>query len=366
METYLHVDIDSFYVSVEEIYDPELRGIPAAVYSSRRGTPIESANYLAKQYGVDSGMPVSEALKRCSLLRLIEENPERYEEASINFFQLLKEINNEMEPYGNDEAWLLYDKLEKREEIINQARKIKTTVKEKLSLPVTVGYGRNKLQAKVATNCGKPDGLFGFLDKEEYKEVMHPRPARELPGIGPKTEAILNELAVYTIGDLSKAPLYTFNPYFGRWWDTVFHLKADGIDYSSFEPWYRYKLPKSIGNTLGCYYFDEKQKRWCHFTQEQIVDGIRRLSSVVADRMEDEDLHGRTMTLSVRFVENGKKMIYKAVTSSKTRKQLFRDDKTIFLLAEELYSNIRIDKEISRVGIHMSNLVKGWTQLRLI
>jgi len=197
----MHIDLDAFFISVEQVFNPELRGKPVVVGGKpeRRGV-VAAASYEARRFGLHSGMPLSTAYRLCPQAIFIEGSFASYRETSQRFMSILADFSPYLEPVSLDEAYLDVTGFESIHGSINQmAVAIKQRVKNELGLCASIGIAGGKIVAKVASELSKPDGLLEVAEGNE-RSFLAPLPASNLPGIGKKTERILNGLGIKTIG----------------------------------------------------------------------------------------------------------------------------------------------------------------------
>ncbi|MGI5493471.1 DNA polymerase IV [Microtetraspora malaysiensis] len=215
----LHVDLDQFVAAVELLRRPELRGRPVVVGGdgdpTKRGV-VSTASYEARPYGVHSGLPLRTAARRCPDAVFLPVDREAYEAASAQVMATLREFEAVVEVVGWDEAFLgVVD-----DDPEGTARLIQRRVRESTDLDCTVGIGRNKLQAKLATGFGKPAGVFR-LTGETWFDVLGDRPTDALWGVGPKTARRLAALGIGTVSELAgtdpRALAERFGPTIGPW-----------------------------------------------------------------------------------------------------------------------------------------------------
>lgn len=214
--TVLHVDLDAFFVSMELLRRPELRGKPVAVgWSGPRGV-VSTCTYEARAFGVHSAMPSSQARRLCPALTFIEPDFPYYIAASRTFHAILADFTPTVESAGLDEAYLDVtgsERLHGAPPVI--AASIRARVLAELGITASVGVSVNKLVSKVASDAGKPDGLL-VVPAGHEAEFLAPRPIRDLPGVGPRTAESLSRLGVRTVGDLARLPAETLTARFGR------------------------------------------------------------------------------------------------------------------------------------------------------
>ena len=214
--TIMHVDLDAFFVSVEQVLNPELKGKPVVVGGRPGGRGVvAAASYEARAFGLYSSMPLVTASRLCPQAIFIEGNYTRYRDASQKFMAILADFTPFVEPAGLDEAYLDVTGFESIYGSIHQmAVAIRERVKEETGLCASVGIASSKIVAKVASDLSKPDGLLE-VGKGEERSFLAPLAANRLPGVGKKTEQKLKGLGVNTIGQIAVIPLDTLKSYFG-------------------------------------------------------------------------------------------------------------------------------------------------------
>ncbi len=197
----MHIDLDAFFVSVEQLENPELRGKPVVVGGKpdRRGV-VASASYEARDFGLHAGMPLATASRLCPQATFIEGSFAKYRDASQRFMAILANFSPYLEPVSLDEAYLDATGFESIYGSIGQmAVRIKQRIRDELGLCASVGIASCKVVAKVASELSKPDGLLEVAAGEE-RSFLAPLPITKLPGIGKKTERKLNGLGITTMG----------------------------------------------------------------------------------------------------------------------------------------------------------------------
>ena len=233
----LHVDMDSFYSQIEERENRELTGnaVVVCMFSARGGDSgaVAAANYIARDVGIKSGMPISRAKKIAPDAVFLHARREFYREVSKDVMEILRSYAEAFEQVSIDEAYLDLTKkvdgdFQKGKEI---ALMIKKEVSEKEQLTCSVGIGPNKLIAKMAANARKPDGLSVILP-EEVTGFLSPMLVKKLFRVGPKTAQSLEEMKITTIGELSKVDSSTLIKAFGNVRGTWLYEASKGIDES--------------------------------------------------------------------------------------------------------------------------------------
>ncbi|KTB47672.1 DNA polymerase IV [Dehalogenimonas alkenigignens] len=233
----MHIDLDAFFVSVEQVFDPSLRGKPVAVGGvpgKGRGV-VTAASYEARRYGIHAGMPLSQAHRLCPNCLFVPGRWERYGEASKRFMAILADFSPFLEPGGLDEAWLDVTGFESLHgSLAGMGTKIRRRIRDEIGIAASIGIAGSKIAAKVASKTAKPDGLVEVPPGGEAA-FMAPLPIGRMPGVGEKTEKVLNALGIRTLGELASIPLDSLTSRFGAYGEML-KLHAQGIDRSRVQP----------------------------------------------------------------------------------------------------------------------------------
>lgn len=232
----LHIDLDAFFVSVEQMLNPALAGKPIAVggHVDSRGV-ISTASYEAREYGLKSGTAIAKAHKLCPHAIFIQGKFSHYREASKKFMTILGDYTPDIEPMGLDEAYLDLTGFEPLYGPVKEtASRIKQRIKNEIGITASIGISGSKVVSKVAANLCKPDGLLEVMPGNE-KRFLAPLPISKLPFVGQKSEQRLKAIGIRTIGDLAKWPSQLLKQMFGVYGE-VLYLHANGIDGSLVTP----------------------------------------------------------------------------------------------------------------------------------
>lgn len=290
----LHVDLDQFLVAVELQRRPELSGLPVVV--GGRGDPTErgvaaTASYEARQYGVHSGTPLRTARTRLpdEAVFLPVDKP-TYDQASARVMGVLRSLPVHVEVLGWDEAFV-----GPRDEATGPdpealAVQIRTLVHETTGLTCSVGIGDNRLQAKLATGFGKPDGI-GRLRSGDWDQVMGPRPVDALWGIGSRTRARLEPMGVHTVAELAATSAAVLADEFGPRTGPWLRRLARGVDSSRVDPtpW----VPRGHGRELT---LQRDITDW-----QQVAEHVRALAHQVADDLRHEGRPAVRVGVKLRY-----------------------------------------------------------------
>jgi len=285
----LHVDLDQFLAAVEVLRHPELAGLPVVV--GGRGDPTErgvvsTASYEARAFGVGSGMPLRTAARKCPAAVFLPVDKPVYDVASAVVMDTLRSFDVPVEVLGWDEAFLGVD-TEDPEAFANDVR---AAVLEASRLHCSVGIGDNKLQAKIATDFGKPDGV-GRLTTDTWFEVMGERPTTALWGIGRKTAAKLADLGIDTVNDLASTEAQVLADRLGPTMGPWFRRLGRGVDSSPVDatPW----VARGHGRELT---FQQNQSDW-----EAVAAAVRELAAQVTDDIGAEGRPAARVGMKLRY-----------------------------------------------------------------
>ena len=349
--TIVHIDLDAFFVSVEQVLNPELKGKPVVVGGKpgSRGV-VAAASYEARAFGLHSAMPLATAARLCPQAIFIQGSFPRYRQASQGFMAVLADFSPFLEPLGLDEAYLDVTGFESIHGSIHQmAIAIKRRIKDELGLCASVGIASGKVVAKVASDLSKPDGLLEVAGGEE-RSFLAPLAVSKLPGIGKKTERILAGLGISTIGELSVMPLSVLKSHFGASGEGL-HRSANGIDDRKVEP---PGAAKSISRETT---FDKDTRN-----HSFLKATLRYLSERVGADLRGRGKQTRCVTMKLRYAD------FTTITRSHTLPQTTDSDQTIFDTGLKLLNRaLSLQKQPVRlIGIGVSNLVEPGRQLEML
>ena len=347
----LHVDLDAFFVSVERVLNPDLNGKPVIVGGDPDGRGVVScASYEARAYGIHAAMPLKQAARLCPQAVFIRGTFARYREASARFMAILGEFTPLLEPMGLDEAYLDLTGFEPLYGPVREtAMRIKSKVHSDLGVTASVGIATSKLVAKIASDMEKPDGLVVVAPGEE-RSFLAPLPIEKMPFAGPKTREALRPLGVKTIGGLAALPLSVLKSRLGSHGE-VLHQYARGIDDREVEP---PQEAKSISrettfaeNTLDIAF---------------IKATLRYQSERVGAELRCGGRRARCVTLKLRYSD------FETVSRSRTLKETFSDDQTIFDIGTELLDKVLAQRRrpVRLVGIGVSGMAGDGRQLSML
>jgi len=218
MRSFLHVDMDAFFVSVEELFDPSLKGKPVVVGGrpNERGV-VSAASYAARKFGVHSAMPLRTAYKLCPQAIFLEGHRDRYLESSGKVFAVLQQFSPKVEMASIDEAYLDLTGTERLHgPPLAAAERLHGAVKKATDLNCSIGAASSRLVAKIASDQAKPNGVLWIVPGEEA-EFLAPLDVRKIPGVGKVTERNLHACGIRKVGDLAALDGALLEERFGKW-----------------------------------------------------------------------------------------------------------------------------------------------------
>lgn len=346
----LHIDMDAFFISVEQRDNPTLRGKPAAVCGSLSRSVVTSATYEARPYGIRAGMSTQEAKRRCPQLILVEGNHSKYTEAAAQIFSILKEYTPLVEVASIDEAYLdITQSLLLFKSPLHIAQTIKDQIGKDEQLTCSIGVAPNKLLAKLGSRLKKPDGLV-VIRKEDIEEVMKDLPVSKLNGIGPKLAEALNSIGIFTCGQLGKFPVSVLSKRFGVIGEKL-HEMGLGLDDSPVVPFDEEEDAKSISHSVTL----EEDTSDPNILKKVLL----QLSERVSRRMRKEGFYGKRIAITVRYSD------FFTFSKQKTLSKWMNSGNEIFKLASEMFESIPHPKPIRLLGVGVSLLKKEWCQMDL-
>ncbi len=338
MQTWiLHIDMDAFFASVEQLDNPELRGKPVAVGGTSDRSVVSAASYEVRKFGVRSAMSVVKARQLCPEIILVPGRMQRYKELSRQVMGVLQEFSPTVEQASVDEAYLDGTGLERLFGPIDEVgRQIKERVKEVTGLTCSVGAAPVRFLAKISSDVNKPDGIF-IISPDEVKEFLRVLPVNRIPGVGKKLVDTLKRLGVRTCGDVLGKPREFWEQRLGKYGGAL-HDRARGIDPN--------KVVVSSGakscSAENTFHEDTADrtilKQWVLSQSERVGGDLRR-----------HGYKGRTVTLKIKYGD------FKQVTRSRSLDGRTDNTSVIFETACELLRQLELRRSVRLVGVGVSN-----------
>jgi len=339
----MHIDMDAFFAAIEQRDNPQLQGKPVIVGGIPGGRGVVSTcSYEAREYGLHSGMPITEAVRLCPHGIYLKTSGTKYTYAAIQLLEIFQSFTPIVEPVSIDEAYLDITKVVQHYDTAeNLAREIKKKILGQLNLNCSIGIAHSRIFAKLASGLEKPDGLT-IISQNTIETKVYPLPVEKLWGIGEKTAAVLHEIGIYTIGELADGKINVLKNSLGINGE---HLRkvARGEGTSSVVPINQKVKEKSIGHE---HTFGNDVKG-----DDTLFKMLMKLSQKVGRRMRKRGFGGKTVTFKLRYSD------FETHTHRETLPHLIWDDREIFeegkLLFKQMYKN---NRPIRLIGISVSKL----------
>ncbi len=352
LRTIFHIDLDAFFASVEQRDNPSLKGRPVIIGADPKGGRgrgvVSTCSYEARAFGVHSAMPISQAYRLCPSGVYLLPNMEKYEKAAADVFEIFEQFSPDMEPVSIDEAFIdMTGSCHLFGSPKEAGQKLKARVKEKTGLTASVGIAPNMMTAKIASDHGKPDGLLE-ITQEGLLDFLHPLKISKLWGVGPKTQQALENMGMFTIGDIARFPQQKLIEAFGENGRHLFAL-ANGIDER------RVEMGDDVKSVSNEETFEEDTE-----DQRLIFDTLLALSEKVSQRLRDQELKGRSLTLKVRLT-GFKTYTHAARFDERTNHadKIFKKAKVLFIDHFVSAGTVRL------IGVRGSDFDAGYVRERL-
>ncbi len=351
----IHLDLDAFFCSVEELLDPSLKGKIFAVGGSPNGRGvITSASYAARQFGIRSAMPSREALKLLPDLIFVRSGFRQYGEYSKKVMDILRDTTPIVEPVSIDEAFL--DVSDMSQPVSSIALDLQKRVMQETGLPCSLGCATNRLVAKMANDYGKKQVKSGrapqkitVIEPGKEEEFLAPLDIQALWGVGPKTAAQLRQRGITTIGRLAALSELEIKTFFGRHGESM-QRRAKGLDNTPVYP--ESGDPKSISNEIT--FHEDKDD------EEELLIILRSLSEKVGSRLRKKELAGSVVQIKIRYSD------FSTYTRQTSMGDCTNLDQDIYEKAENLFlKHWSRGRPVRLLGVGVTNLDKPHRQLSL-
>lgn len=332
----IHVDMDAFYASVEELDNPSLKGKPVAVGGNERRGVISAANYEARKFGVRSAMPGIVAARLCPDLIFVRPRFDRYQEISQQIRSIFFEYTDLVEPLALDEAFL--DVTSNKKGMLSAtlvAQEIRQRIFEQTGLTASAGISINKFTAKMASDRNKPNGQL-TVPPDEVEQFLEGLPIDLFFGVGKVTATKLKELRIRTGKDLKAKSIDFLRQHFGKQGQLYYNL-VRGIQFSSVRP-DRERKSLAVERTFG---------RDLH-SKRAILEQLEKIAKELERRIEKRGLGGKTITLKLKFSD------FKQITRSKTLELEAKTQEDFWPAIEELLENLSDLAPVRLVGLSLS------------
>ncbi|MFB0524927.1 MAG: DNA polymerase IV [Phycisphaerae bacterium] len=347
----IHVDMDAFYASVEQLDNPEYKGQRVIVGGNPKGRGVVSAaSYEARKFGVHSAMPMAQAVRLCPHAIVLPVRMERYVQVSQQIHAIFEQYTPLVESVSIDEAFLdvtgSTNLFGSGEQI---ALAIKTAIKDKLNLTASVGVAPNKFLAKLASDMKKPDG-FVVITEQNKQEILDPLPVSKIWGVGKVTEQALQSYAILTIAQLRQTTLEELRALVSNFAPMLLQL-ACGIDESEVQPT-RQAKSLSSEQTFATDVQDE----------EVLLGALLNQVEEVGQRLRAANLRAKTVTVKLRYGD------FRTITRSNTFGQATNTTRTLWQTAKAIFQKWQAESAgpLRLIGFAASGLVKEDTGQQLL
>ena len=350
-----HLDMDAFFVSVEELFNPSLKGKPVIVggQADQRGV-VSAASYAARKFGVHSAMPLRTAARLCPQAIFVEGSLSRYREYSKKVFATLNRFSPLVEMASIDEAYLdLTGTARLWGPPLQAAHSLHEAIRRDTDLRCSLGLASSRLVAKVCSDQAKPNGVLYIIPGQEAR-FLAPLDIRIIPGVGKKGEASLQKLGIRRVGDLANLDEEFLATHFGKW-GLALAGKARGEDAGA---WFdsvvgENEQPKSISHE---HTFNEDTA-----DQTQLETALFKLSEMVAQRLRAHHLYSRTLQLKLRYED------FSTITRACTLDHATQLDREIANQSVQLFRSSWDGKTpIRLLGVHAGSLQNVEGQMSLL
>jgi DNA polymerase IV len=350
-----HVDMDAFFVSVEELFNPTLKGKPVVVggQADQRGV-VSAASYAARKFGVHSAMPLRTAAKLCPHAIFVDGNPTRYREYSKKVFDVLNRFSPQVEMASIDEAYLDLTGTERLHgPALRTANALHQMMKRETDLNCSLGMASSRLVAKVCSDQAKPNGVLWVLPGQEA-QFLAPLEVRRIPGIGKVAEASLKSLGIHRVGDLARLDESYLAERFGKW-GLALAGKSRGEDAGG---WFDEEVgaeqdPKSISH--------EHTFSLDAVDRTALENTLAKLSEMVARRLRQHKLYARTLQLKLRVSD------FSTITRARTIDHATQLDREISSTVLDIFRDAWDGSTAIRLlGVHAGSLERSEGQLNLL
>jgi len=354
MKTIFHLDMDAFFVSVEELFDPSLKGTPVVVggQPGQRGV-VSAASYAARKFGVHSALPLRTAYKLCPQAVFLDGHPEKYREYSKKVFDVMRGFTPRVEMASVDEAYLDFTGAGRLHgPPLQAAHSLHDAVKRETGLNCSIGISTSKLVSKVCSDQAKPNGVLWILPGQEAR-FLAPLDIRKIPGVGKVAGKNLNAMGIHKVGDLAGLNESFLEERFGKW-GLALAGKAKGLDAGA---WFDgavggYEDPKSISHE---HTFTEDTA-----DPEALEPMLARLTEMVARRLREHNLYARTVQIKLRYSD------FSTFTRARTLDHATHLDSELLPAVRSLFNKNWTRKPIRLIGVHAGSLEHSEGQLSLL
>jgi DNA polymerase-4 len=334
----IHIDMDAFYASVEQMDNPELRGKPIAVGGSENRGVVAAASYEARKFGVRSAISGVLAKKNCPDLIFVRPRFDRYKEISKKIHAIFHDYTDLIEPLSLDEAYLDVTQNKKGNPSATLlAKEIRTRILNEVGLTASAGISVNKFVAKIASDYNKPNGQK-TVNPDEVLSFLEELPIRKFYGVGKVTTEKMYQLGIFTGLELKSKSLEFLSTHFGKSGAFYYHV-VRGIHNSEVKP---DRITKSVAAE---HTFDTNLS-----SEIFMLEQLEKIATSLERRLKKQNIAGKTVTLKIKYSD------FSQQTRSKTVPYFIADKGLILENVKELLYQERMKDSVRLLGISLSNL----------
>jgi DNA polymerase-4 len=353
--TIFHLDMDAFFVSVEELDNPSLKGKPVVVGGrpNERGV-VSAASYAARKFGVHSAMPLRRAHQLCPQAIFIPGRPERYSHYSRRVYEILREFSPKVEMVSIDEAYL---DLTGTERLLGPplaaSGRLHEQVKARTALPCSIGIGTSRLVAKISSDLAKPNGIL-WVQPGSEAAFLAPLDIAKVPGVGKVTQEGLRDFGIHRIGQLAELDPKFLEENLGKM-GLALAGKARGVDSGAW-------FAADIGANEAAKSVSHETTFSTDTRDTRLLDAtLAKLVQLVGRRLRESRLYGHTIQLKLRYAD------FSTITRARTLEEATQLDTVILENVRELFRrNWESSRAVRLLGVHVGLLQEKQGQLPLL
>lgn len=342
----MHIDLDSFFVSVERKFDPSLIGKPVLIGGSADRGVVASCSYEARKFGIHSAMPMRQAMKLCPHAIIVRGAHGRYSEASREVTEIIRQSVPLYQKTSVDEFYIDYTGMDRFHNCYQHATELRQRIIRETELPISFGMSSCKTVSKMATCQAKPNGQL-YIPHGMEKPFLAPLNISKIPGLGESTSAKLYQYGIEKIGDLQKSNLKFLETIFGRAGKYIWD-KANGIDESVIVP-HSERISISTEHTFGSNIAD----------QQKIETILVSMTEELAGKLRRENMVASCLAIKVRYANFETHTQQQKIALTAAEHILIPGIKNLLKEAWNQHRPIRL------IGVRLSNLCSGGYQINL-
>lgn len=340
-----HFDLDSFFVSVEIINNPSLKGKPVLVGGYERGV-VAACSYEARKFGIHSAMPMKKAMQLCPHAIITNSSRSEYSKYSRWVTDIIASKVPNFEKASIDEFYIDLTGMEKFFGVSRYTRDLRHQIMKETGLPISCGLSSARFISKMATNEAKPNGFLEIPHGKE-KEFLWPLPISKINGVGKQTEQTLKDLGLYTIEDIAKTPLEVMERYVGKWGESLWQ-KSQGIGSVEVDNNWEQKS-MSHENTFEKDYTDTE------FLHSELV----RLTEKTAYSLREDEMLTGCVTVKIRYKD------FETTSRQETIDYTALDDQLIAKVKDLFNKSVQKGRPVRLLGVRFSQLIPFTMQMSL-